>query len=188
MQTHMENNEPWDSFGWSKAQYFNFLRSNMRRAFIKYPAGYACLEPYTTFEYTTYKNGKPKKQKWIRCARCGKLNIPSHIQVDHEVPCGSLKGFDDLERFISTLFCGTDNLVPLCKDTCHATKTLAEKQAVSFEQAKLIKEAITFSKLPVATQLSKLKELGIWDKGITNADKRRQCYQQWLERSNENVA
>ena len=108
---------------WTTARYFGFIRSALRRAWTKYPVRYQVMDsarqPYT---------GKDKRTKWVyKCAECKKLYKSTEVQVDHIKPAGTLRCYDDLPAFVSTLFCEKDNLQVLCKE-CHAEKTKEERK------------------------------------------------------------
>ena len=60
-------------------------------------------------------------QAEYQCASCGGWWIKRDIQVDHILPAGNM---DDMNAFISRLFCEADNLQVLCKG-CHGAKTRA---------------------------------------------------------------
>lgn len=167
--------EPWLTFGWTKTQYFQFIRSALRRAFMRYPAGYKAMEPYTRIVDVLQKNGKIKKQKEVECQMCKGWFKPSHVQMDHVTPCGSLKGYEDFEPFVSTLFCGTDNLAPLCKETCHPIKTLADKNGISITEAETLKEIIRICKLPTKEIIDYCKQHGYNAQQLSNAEKRKQA-------------
>ena len=75
-----------------------------------------------------------------QCAECKNWYQGKHTQVDHIKPCGSLKSYEDLPRFVETLFCTKDNLRVLCsykkdmfdhygKPSCHYIITQAERAA-----------------------------------------------------------
>jgi 5-methylcytosine-specific restriction endonuclease McrA len=66
-----------------------------------------------------------KRVKWeYQCALCGGWFKGKETQVDHIVPCGTLKSFEDLAPFVRRLFCEADGLQVVCKP-CHAEKTNA---------------------------------------------------------------
>lgn len=103
---------------WTKARFFSFIRSALRRTFIRWPPNYAARKlarrPYT---------GKNKLQKWeYQCAHCRKWHLGKNTQIDHIVPCGSLQSFDDLPGFTKRLLCEADGLQLLCKP-CHKKVT-----------------------------------------------------------------
>lgn len=108
---------------WTKARYWSFIRSALRRAWSKYPVRYQVL----TKAKVPYK-GKDKRRKFnYRCAHCQKLFKQGDVQVDHILPCGSLNDYEDLPRFVSRLLCEEDNLQVLCSK-CHDKKTKEDKE------------------------------------------------------------
>lgn len=108
---------------WTTARYFSFIRSALRRAWTKYPVRYQVMDDAKS----PYK-GRDKRTKWVyKCAECEKLYKSTEVQVDHIKPAGTLRGYDDLPSFVSTLFCEKDNLQVLCKE-CHAEKTKEERK------------------------------------------------------------
>ena len=58
----------------------------------------------------------------------GELFTNKEVEVDHIVPAGSLKTFDDLPEFVERMFCEADGFQVLCKP-CHQLKTNAERAA-----------------------------------------------------------
>ena len=105
---------------WSEARFWGFVRSNLRRA--QWPPIYqvkqAAQRPYV---------GDNKRQKHeYQCAMCEGWFMGKDTQVDHIVPCGSLKSYEDLPRFVETLYCEADNLRVLCKG-CHQKITNEER-------------------------------------------------------------
>lgn len=110
---------------WTESRYFQFIRSALRAAWNKYPVKGQVLR--AARRSTTVS--KTKKHRFeYRCAVCDKNYIGSQVQVDHINPCGSLKTYEDLPRFVATLFCEADNLQVICT-TCHSDKTQAEREA-----------------------------------------------------------
>ena len=111
---------------WTEAAYWGFIRSALRSASRRYPpivrlALHAVRRPY---------KGENKRQKWeYQCENCGKWFKGTKVQVDHVVPCGSLKSVDDVGPFVARLFCEPNGLIVLCKDKCHAEKTARERGA-----------------------------------------------------------
>lgn len=102
---------------WSEARYFTFIRSALRKAWVKYPVRYDVLKA----SRRPYK-GLDKRRKWeYQCNYCKNWFKSTGVQVDHIKECGSLKTYEDLPRFVQTLFCEKDNLQTLCKK-CHKDK------------------------------------------------------------------
>ena len=106
---------PRASGQWTEARFWGFLRSALRLASRKWPPRAAALRasrrPYT---------GPNKRQKYEhRCAMCGGWFMGKDVEVDHVLPCGQLKAYEDLPEFVRRLFCEEDGLRVLCK-RCHA--------------------------------------------------------------------
>ena len=105
---------------WSMAKYRAFIRSAMRKAWMRWPPKYECLRaarrPYV---------GPNKKQKWeAQCAHCHNWFMLKDVAVDHVRPWGSIVGLS-LEEAWARLLVGIENLQVLCRD-CHAEKTKNE--------------------------------------------------------------
>jgi len=100
--------------GWSDVKFWGFIRSALRKAFQRYPNKYKCQA-----------QAKVGRGIWA-CAYCGKHVKAKEIAVDHIIPCGSLRCWDDLLPFVQRLFCKITGLQMLCK-TCHYTKTMHER-------------------------------------------------------------
>lgn len=104
---------------WTEARYWSFIRSALRSAFMKYPV-----------KHQAKGNAKQITPEGVRykCSACAGLFRDKDVQVEHTVPCGSLKSYDDLPRFVSNMFCEADGLTIMCKP-CHQTKTNDERLA-----------------------------------------------------------
>ena len=61
--------------------------------------------------------------KWeYQCADCKDWFLRKEVDIDHIVPCGTLKSFKDLSLFCERLFVEKEGLQVLCK-VCHKKKT-----------------------------------------------------------------
>ena len=113
---------------WSTAKFWGFIRSGLREKFNRYPVKYEVIKAAAKDIETgeVYKGGKKEGQaktvKMYKCVGCEVMHRATEIQVDHKVPAGSLKSFDDLKGFAERLFCGPEGLQIMCK-VCHKTKT-----------------------------------------------------------------
>ena len=106
---------------WTEAKYWQFIRSALRQATMKYPV-------IQNFKKKGRRSVTGKRHKYeYKCAECGKWFKDKEISVDHRIPAGSLKTYDDLPGFVERLFCEEDNLQILCKDKCHQAKTNKER-------------------------------------------------------------
>jgi len=107
----------------SDTKFWTYLRSTLRRAFLRYPIRQQCIrlnrKPY---------EGENKRQKWsCTCEICGIYLKMTEVHVDHIEPIGQLKQFSDLQKFTETLFCEQDNLRILCKP-CHKVITKEQRK------------------------------------------------------------
>ena len=109
---------PFNSGQWTRARYFSFIRSALRRASVKWPP----IHEARKRARRAYK-GPDKRRKWeYQCEKCGRWFDGKGTQVDHIVPAGTLRGYDDLPGFVERLFCESDRLRVLCL-ACHKKLT-----------------------------------------------------------------
>jgi 5-methylcytosine-specific restriction endonuclease McrA len=114
----------WAGKTWTKARYFQFIRSALRQAFQRYP-----VKQKVKNANRTAVTGK--RHKWLyTCAECAEEFMDKEVQVYHIIPAGSLNDFDDLPSFVKRLYCEPEDMQILCKP-CHAVKTAAERKARS---------------------------------------------------------
>ena len=120
---------------WTEARFWGFIRSGLRQMASRYPVKFEVLKaaqrgtapigaPYTG---NGPKQGTKRMVKAYECNECKQLFKQKDVQVDHIIPAGSLKSFDDVEYFMERLFCGEEGMQILCTD-CHNIKTQKEKQ------------------------------------------------------------
>ena len=130
---------PFEAYpNWTQAKFFGFLRSGMREKFNRWPPKYEVIKNASSVQLlkdddgnrVVYKTGKKagefKTVKMYRCNGCGKSFRQKEVQVDHVLPAGTLKSFEDLGKFAKNLFVGTGQLQVMCKP-CHEVKTRKEK-------------------------------------------------------------
>ena len=111
----------WEA--WSSAQYWSFLRSGLRSKHQRYPPRYAVLDAAKR-----PSESDNKRLKWeFQCNECKLWHPQKNVSVDHIIPCGSLKSYEDLPGFVQRLFVGVAGLQVLCKK-CHDAKTLVDKE------------------------------------------------------------
>lgn len=104
---------------WTKARYFSFIRSALRRAYSRYPVKFQVLQ-------ASRRKPKGGKRFEYQCKACRKWFPNSQVEVDHIEPAGKLSDYSDLPGFVERLFCEEDNLQVVCKG-CHAIKTAEER-------------------------------------------------------------
>lgn len=63
-----------------------------------------------------------------KCAECKRLLIRQSVEVNHKVPVGSLKSYNDLPGFCERLFVEDVSLLEvLCKE-CHKEETAKQRE------------------------------------------------------------
>lgn len=109
---------------WTESQYWSFIRSGLRRMWLRYPVRTQCLLAGRR-DYV----GDNKRQKYeYQCNMCYNWYKATEVQVDHIKPAGSLLEPTDIASFVTTLFCEPDNTQRLCKP-CHKIKTGSDRDA-----------------------------------------------------------
>ena len=148
--------------GWTESRYWGFLRGLLRRGFQRFPNKYKAL--------ARSKKGRGEYE----CASCRGKYKSKEVSVDHIIPCGSLKQWEDLAPFIKTLFCTTDNLQVLCKE-CHDYKSLRDR-GMSDEDIELVK----FKKLCAADQREVIERGDPFGEVGSNQEKRIEQYKRLI--------
>ena len=108
---------------WTEARYFGFIRSALRSAFQKWGPKHEA------------KKLAKKGHNQYECCACNRIFGNKDVEVDHIVPCGSLKSFEDLPDFVERMFCEAVGFQVLCKE-CHQYKTNNEAETRRREKAR----------------------------------------------------
>lgn len=118
---------PWPPHpAWSTSKWWSFLRSKLRSGFTRWPPKFEVLADARR-KYV----GSKKNQKWeFQCNVCKKWVMQKEIEVDHLIPCGPLKSFEDIPGFVERLYCSKDKLQAICKP-CHKAKNKEERSKKS---------------------------------------------------------
>jgi len=106
---------------WTEARYWSFIRSLLRKGFMTYPVKHHVLG-----QAKQVVTGKRHRFEY-QCSHCNQYHPAKDVQVDHIIPCGSLRCAEDIPQFVTRLYCEADNLQVLCK-TCHQAKTNKERK------------------------------------------------------------
>lgn len=103
------------------------------------------------------------RTKWlVKCEICGGMFKLNDVEIDHKSGEHSFTKVDDFESYFrNILMIGFDDLQILCKAD-HATKTLMERQGLSWEDSVIEKKLISICKL-------KQDKLFLQNAGITPA-------------------
>ena len=137
----------------SDAQWFSFLRSNLRKGWNTH---FMKLEKLKQVK-KKIPNPNPKSATRFPevfgadCEICGKTCALSagkkesrnkdYIVIDHKIPAKAFSDISHVQGFFERLFLVTvDDLRAVCT-SCNSTLAYADKYGISFEEAKLEKEA-----------------------------------------------
>lgn len=73
--------------------------------------------------------GSNKRIKYeYQCSGCKKWFIRKDVHINHVVPCGTLKCYEDVPAFLYRLFIeDVDGYNVLCKKECHLAETAEQK-------------------------------------------------------------
>lgn len=137
---------PWEEFPevWkTQSAFFTWLRGGLRRAiWEKYPPkinfkNKKCSPPPETY------TGRAKSGDY--CALSGEWIAKSYLEVDHIEGNVSLREWEDVVPFIRHLCTSADNMQLVGKEA-HKIKSYAERKGISYEEARIEKEAIRIMK------------------------------------------
>jgi hypothetical protein len=120
---------PYCGGEWTKARYFQFIRTALRGASNRWKPKYQCVKFAETAKLTNKKTGRIAMH--YQCSMCYNEFPRKEINVDHIVPVGSLNSFEDLPDFTRRLFCERDGLRVLCI-SCHDVITQDQRKALKF--------------------------------------------------------
>jgi len=182
--------EPWEQCPdvWkTKAAFFQWMRGQMRRAWSRHPVKVSYMHNHrerVPLGKKTKKN--PTGLVWgCRCEHCNNLFKQTECEVDHIEAAGSFKGWEDFEAWmVKLMHINWDSIRVVCKE-CHRIISYAERMKITFEEAKLEKKVIAFTKQSVATQLKDIHKIaaqgGVRIPNPTNAKQRRAMYKKLLQ-------
>ena len=178
------NNNPWEDFPeiWkNKSAYFTWLRGNLRKIWNTSPQKTEFIKKYRKQIPNPNPKGNKKYVWGAKCNFCNKDFPMKDLQVDHIISAGSINDWEDVEGFVRRLLgSGEGELRFLCKP-CHATLSYSERHGLTFNQAWIKKEVISFTKrFTVARQKSKLKGVGACDQDVSNEKNRKSFYERYL--------
>lgn len=119
---------PYNNGTWTKSRFFGFIRSALRSASSRWQPKFDCLK--AAYVDTRINPKTNRASKHYKCAICRGAYPGKEVQVDHIIPAGSLRDFNDLAGFAQRLFCEASGFRALCI-TCHQKVTEEEKARLS---------------------------------------------------------
>ena len=108
----------------TEAAFFGKLRSVLRKGFMYW-------KPLQNAKNKARRKSQSdnKRLKFeYQCARCNEWFPGKEVQVDHTIPCGSLKCMDDIQGFFERLTEEDENLYSVQCKPCHQIKTTEERK------------------------------------------------------------
>lgn len=112
-----------NNFTMTEAAFWSWIRSGLRQK-SRWWKPVAEAKKRARIPY----KGPNKRLKWVYvCANCKNQFKGNEVNVDHIIPAGTLKCYDDLPGFVERLFCEADGLQVLC-NPCHNKKTKRERK------------------------------------------------------------
>lgn len=122
----------------SEARFWAFVRSNLRRMTMRWPPKFASKH------LARRKNQSDNKRlKWeYQCALCKGWFPDKETQVDHIVPCGSLKSFSDAAGFLERMLCEVEGFRVLC-NKCHNRITHKAGWSIEDTLTKTVRRKLT---------------------------------------------
>ena len=155
------------------------VRSAIRKSWMRSPTKLAYLTMHTKPDMDD-----STRTKWkIQCECCQGWFKLDQVEVDHISGNHTFTKVSDFEDYFENiLMVGFDGLQILCKDGCHAQKSYAEKNGVSFEEAGYFKVIISLEKMKMLQDFIKSKG----EKPQRNAELRREQALRLLKQEKEN--
>lgn len=119
------------------------VRSAIRKSWMRSPTKLAYLTMHTKPDLDD-----STRTKWkIQCECCQGWFKLNEVEVDHISGNHTFTKVSDFQNYFNNiLMVGFDGLQILCKDGCHAQKSYAEKNGISFEDAGYMKLIIDLEK------------------------------------------
>lgn len=169
---------PWgEGTPWKNSTaFFTYLRGCLRKAWEKNPIKLNLIKSQRKQIINPNPNGNKPTVWGAECAMCNREFVIKDIQVDHIVPAGKLNNTEDIQGFVERLLYVTEHDLRLVCKNCNSALALADKQGITFNEARAIKKAIEICKAKKDKQF--LEDRGILP--ASNATKRRKQVEQAL--------
>lgn len=146
----IEEKKLWEIYPhiWAtESAYMSWLRGGIRRyLWSKNPVKLEFIKQNRIKIPNPNPKGKAKEVWGGVCALTGKTYLIGDMEVDHKEGNHSLKTLDDLVPFVKGIVMITLDDLQLVSKEAHKIKSYAEKQGISFEEAKIEKEVIELIK------------------------------------------
>lgn len=183
----IEEKKLWEFYPhiWSsESAYMSWLRGGLRRyLWSKNPVKLEFIKQNRIKIPNPNPKGKVKEVWGGVCALTGNTYVIGDMEVDHISGNHSLKTIDDLVPFVKGIVMVTLEDLQLVSKEAHKIKSYAEKQCISFEEAKAEKTAIDLIKKGVDKQFLIDHNVKAENIGSTQLKRRKQIVELLLEQN-----
>lgn len=106
---------------WTEAMLMSRIRSSLRRIWMYY-------KPRQEAKNLVRKSVKGKRHKFeYKCCKCDNWFKSNEVEVNHKIPAGSLKSFNDLPSFCDRLFFESPDGYEVACKPCHKEETKKQR-------------------------------------------------------------
>ena len=131
----------------TESAFMSWIRGGIRRSlWNRHPVKLEFIKQNRIKIKNPNPKGKVDKVWGGVCALTGETHVIANLEVDHQKGNHSLQTLKDVEQFISGIVNITLEDLQFVSKEAHKIKSYAEKQGISFEEAKIEKEVIEIIK------------------------------------------
>jgi len=146
----------------TQSEYFIFLRGWLRRIWADNPLRAEWkkkqLRPVTKKERAD-KVFHPSTKNVGQCYLCKNWFAGSKLEVDHIIESDGCYDFETAEKFLWHCAANDPKNWALACVPCHKIKSYADREGITFEQAKAVKQAIAVEKTKKVEQFLESKNI-----------------------------
>ena len=146
----IEEKKLWETYPhiWkTESAFMSWIRGGIRRSlWNRHPIKLEFIKQNRIKIPKPNPKGKVEKVWGGVCALTGETHVIANLEVDHRKGNHSLQTLKDIEKFISGIVNITLEDLQFVSKEAHKIKSYAEKNNVSFEEAKAEKEALQLIK------------------------------------------
>lgn len=180
------NKAPWEEYPeiWkTESAFMSWIRGGIRKAlWNRHPVKLNFIKNNRIRIPNPNPRGRVDEVWGAECALTGEIAVISEMEVDHRTGGHSLKTLDDLNSFISGIVLITEDDLQFVTKKAHKIKSHSERKDVTFEEARIEKEIIAITKLPVKEVIAFCKAKGYTDELLSNAAKRKKAVVEILKK------
>lgn len=166
----------------TESAFMSWIRGGIRRSlWNRHPVKLEFIKQNRIKIPNPNPKGKVDKVWGGVCALTGETHVIANLEVDHQKGNHSLQTLKDVERFISGIVNITLKDLQFVSKEAHKIKSYAEKQGISFEEAKAEKTAIELIKKGVDKKFLIDHNVKAENIGSTQAVRRKQIVEILLE-------